>query len=508
MPLTQIDHLSTPDEAVFLVVFEMVALGVALVVLVRTAAKVLPRFGASRNPATWGPALATIRAAREREHQPGPIPLVWQDRWTVGYETSARQWASLVASTEVVDRPTVERAANDVYRAFGEPVPFVHVWVRSPREAVIAGRLLCGFLEELHQRGPPVQAAWSRAVDDDSPPHPDPTWESVVRLVGGQLPRRVPWAWQARTPFERRRTSFPRLGPAFGFIDHALTYRDPELAAVHRDIHAAVGDGADLIAAAISYQLAQEGGDPPVMPARQQRNAPHEVGCLGAMAGLIGGAMRERIAAVAALAAGCGGWLPLDGAVVFIDRPIEMACDERGWPHRATGPAIRYGDGWRIWVADGAVVPQAAVEDPEGQDITAIQAERDPRRRRALVHLMGEQAYRARVGATAQAISAEPDTALQRELMAAFGQARYMLEVGRVVHRDTDGLGHPRRLWQAPRRGDMGLMFVEVMNSTPEPDGSTRTFWLRVPPHMRTCQAAVAWTFGLGEADYVLDRES
>ncbi len=43
---------------------------------------------------------------------------------------------------------------------------------------------------------------------------------------------------------------------------------------------------------------------------------------------------------------------------------------------------------------------------------------------------------------------------------------------------------------------------VEVVNSTPEPDGSHRTYWLRVPPSTRTAREGVAWTFGLDSAAY------
>ena len=41
---------------------------------------------------------------------------------------------------------------------------------------------------------------------------------------------------------------------------------------------------------------------------------------------------------------------------------------------------------------------------------------------------------------------------------------------------------------------------VEVVNSTPEPDGSRKTYFLRVPPTIGTAREAVAWTFGLGAA--------
>jgi hypothetical protein len=50
--------------------------------------------------------------------------------------------------------------------------------------------------------------------------------------------------------------------------------------------------------------------------------------------------------------------------------------------------------------------------------------------------------------------------------------------------------------------GDEPITMVEVVNSTAEPDGSSRTYWLRVPPHVNTATAAVAWTFGLSGEEY------
>jgi uncharacterized protein DUF6745 len=43
---------------------------------------------------------------------------------------------------------------------------------------------------------------------------------------------------------------------------------------------------------------------------------------------------------------------------------------------------------------------------------------------------------------------------------------------------------------------------VEVRNSTPEPDGSHKRYWLRVPPEVHTAREAVAWTFGLSADSY------
>ena len=43
---------------------------------------------------------------------------------------------------------------------------------------------------------------------------------------------------------------------------------------------------------------------------------------------------------------------------------------------------------------------------------------------------------------------------------------------------------------------------VEVVNATPEPDGSFRDYLIRVPPRFRTARGAVAWTFGMEAREY------
>ena len=49
---------------------------------------------------------------------------------------------------------------------------------------------------------------------------------------------------------------------------------------------------------------------------------------------------------------------------------------------------------------------------------------------------------------------------------------------------------------------------VEVLNSTAEPDGSWKTYWLRVPPTMRTPREAIAWTFGMTKEEYAPAMQS
>jgi len=43
---------------------------------------------------------------------------------------------------------------------------------------------------------------------------------------------------------------------------------------------------------------------------------------------------------------------------------------------------------------------------------------------------------------------------------------------------------------------------VEVINGTPEVDGTRKRYFLQVPANMRTAREAVAWTYGLPEARY------
>ncbi len=50
--------------------------------------------------------------------------------------------------------------------------------------------------------------------------------------------------------------------------------------------------------------------------------------------------------------------------------------------------------------------------------------------------------------------------------------------------------------------GDEPIVMVELLNSTPEPDGSVKVYHLRVPPTMKRAREAVAWTFGVSEKEY------
>jgi hypothetical protein len=114
---------------------------------------------------------------------------------------------------------------------------------------------------------------------------------------------------------------------------------------------------------------------------------------------------------------------------------------------------------------------------------------------------------------TVAEIDAEQNAEVRRVMMERFGMARFIRESGAAV------LDHDERWGTLYRReiaGDEPLVMVEVINRSPEPDGSFRRYTLRVAPDCRplfadgtrgdpqplTALAAVASTFGMTGAEY------
>lgn len=95
---------------------------------------------------------------------------------------------------------------------------------------------------------------------------------------------------------------------------------------------------------------------------------------------------------------------------------------------------------------------------------------------------------------------------LRARLLEIVGIEEIVAEGGEKVGSDEFGV-----LWRIdtpPRRegGRPGepYLIVEVVNSTPEPDGSFRNYYLRVPPDVESPHAAIAWTFGVEADEYEL----
>jgi hypothetical protein len=105
---------------------------------------------------------------------------------------------------------------------------------------------------------------------------------------------------------------------------------------------------------------------------------------------------------------------------------------------------------------------------------------------------------------TAKQILAEENAEVRRVMIDRFTPARLMLDSDATkVATDEQGT-----LWRLPIPDDEDISMVELLNSTVEPDGSRKTYWLRVPPDVRTPAEAVAWTFDLSVGDYLVSQAS
>jgi len=169
---------------------------------------------------------------------------------------------------------------------------------------------------------------------------------------------------------------------------------------------------------------------------------------------------------LAAVARNAGWWWPYEKVAVISERPLTLHRDEAGRLDRGDGPALGYADGFELYAWRGMPVPREFLDE-----LTALTAER---------------------------IRGEENAELRRVMLEYYGYDRYLDESGAVpVHRDETGV-----LWRIELVGDEDVVMVEVVNSTPEPDGRSRTYWLRVPPTTRTAREGVAWTFGVGAEVY------
>ena len=167
-----------------------------------------------------------------------------------------------------------------------------------------------------------------------------------------------------------------------------------------------------------------------------------------------------------ALIKSCGWTWWHENVLAISDRPAILNRDDQGRLHCETGPSIQYRDGWGMHHIHGVKVDSYIVETPEK--------------------------------ITVQLIEAESNAEVRRVMVGRYGQDRYLLDSkAEKIHEDDFGT-----LYRKELPGDESLVMVKVVNSTPEPDGSFKDYFLRVPPTITRAREGVAWTFGKTEDEY------
>jgi hypothetical protein len=427
-------------------------------------------------------------------------------------ETWLSGWDDLERSTEPIDLDRATEAVRALYRQRGLKKPEVRL-VPSPA----AGTQAWHYLTRVHApiRNPFARGDIGNGANRDfnalaDPFRLDPAWVGrIVRRVEDRLPWWDPdrgvrlaepiaaavaeWfgARRAQSPVGWRRTSDGAPSETIGVA------QDPALARAivgeRWDALAAVlGEGTleDMVLVGVTWTLNEIiDPQPSLRDAAQAMHLPALDPAIRAM-GLLREVLdlpvwrqragrSERSAAVdrrIELARAVGAWWALDGLAILSERPAILGLDPRGRLHSDDGPAAAWADGFAVWAQHGVRVPDWVVIEPGRITVELIEKERNAEVRRVLVERFGPERLIREGGAT-------------------------------LVHEDETGRLWSRRLRNQTWREE-SLVMVEVTNSTPEADGSRKTYHLRVPPSMRTAREAVAWTFGMRGFEYAPARET
>jgi hypothetical protein len=206
-------------------------------------------------------------------------------------------------------------------------------------------------------------------------------------------------------------------------------------------------------------------------------------------------ALRER------LARSCYGVITVNAVEIAIMHPVSVSLDNAPSPrlHRIDGPALLFADGYAVYAVHGIRL------SPE----------------------LGAKMVAGKL--TAEEIRDHNNAEVRRVLVDVYNggdSGKYLRDVGaKVMHEDTDPLGHPRRLLCIEQGNDEPFVAVELTNSTAEPDGTHKKYTIRVDPNLRplpvpgirkeygqaqamTCLNAVASSYGYTGEEWSLQVET
>jgi hypothetical protein len=429
------------------------------------------------------------------------------------------QWRAAAGSTDPADRPRAEAAIASLYAADGKSQP-TFLWVPSPAAGIHAyafaslghtkilgkwtrGDIGSGARREFHALGNPfeMEPAWALrlagAIRDRIPPDRLPSLVADDPLAGSAEAFGFGGTAQVlRLARGAASGSSDLLATPVGAFDAAAVETSagvlgeawPRLVAlIGPDL--ARGVFAEATRRLAVELLASSTGTSQGLRAMQPGQWDVVAPVLAASRDVFGGflwrprhgrAEHERLVDPRLeIARSAGPWWALHGLAIVSERPLVLRRDDRGRPHCADGPAIAWADGLEAFAWHGVTVEPWIIREPERITVATIDAETNAEVRRVLVERFGEERLIREGGA--ELLDAGP--------------------VGRLWWREIEP---PRRR----ARTEEPIVMVEVQNSTPEPDGTRKTYYLRVPPNLRTAREAVAWTFGLTGSEYRPERET
>jgi hypothetical protein len=374
------------------------------------------------------------------------MPVEWSARSPAAWQAAA----FAAGPTGAGERERAEAGIRAAYTAADLPRPERIVWVSSPAAGAVAAALIAGHATALRSDSARAYVAQVKPLLDGTDPG-----ASVRESVRTRPWERARAAASTRLGPREWPRAWARTGGRFWSQVDDLVLR----------IRGAIGeltvdDNAPLLRGTTLDAILG------------QHDAPWL--CLLDSLGLLEGSENPApaLAALAEVASVTGWWWPYERVAVVCARPLELHRDEPGRLHRGDGPALAYADGFALHAWRGMPVRPGFIDSLTDLSVGRIHAETNVEQRRVMLEI--------------------------------FGYDRYLGETGAApVHKDETGV-----LWRIDLRDDEPITMVEVVNSTPEPDGTHRTYYLRVPPRTRTAREGVAWTFGVDESDYRPERET
>jgi hypothetical protein len=173
-----------------------------------------------------------------------------------------------------------------------------------------------------------------------------------------------------------------------------------------------------------------------------------------------------------------GDLLPHSEFCIASERPEQIRLDAQGLLHCADGPSVRWRDGWSLFHWHGVQIPpdrEYVITSPQSITVDAIDHETNAQMRSVMTDRFGADRYVLAGGAT-------------------------------VVHtlpadHEFVGLRGARLLSKTGFYGGEPVICIELVDSTPGPDGTCKRYVLRVDPRAyggraaRDCHAAAASTW-------------
>jgi hypothetical protein len=371
------------------------------------------------------------------------------------------RWMQIGLCTDPADRPRAEAAIRQIYRLGGLEPPVRIVWCGSP--------LSQGLTRSIMVANKPIENLWESVgtnvrhhIDWGDANRRSSVSHSIWQSVGDRVEERI----RATV----RNNVWASVADSAGAI-----VKDNVADSVWDSVRASVGDrvwdgieatARDGVCVGLraSVEASVYGSHDAAWLAFHHYF--YEVLGLTDQAGSLPGLWE--------LAQSAGWALPHQNICWVSERHHILSRDDRGRLHCNTGPACAYPDGWAIYAVHGVRVPRYVIEEPARIDVARIGAETNAEVRRVMIE-------RYRHGENVS------------------GSAAYVRDSGakRLDHDERFGT-----LWRRDLPNDEPIVMIEVINSTPEPDGRFKRYWLRVPPDTKTAHEAVAWTFGVPAKDY------